>query len=106
MRPVINPNQKNVNVVMPKITAVAPASASNSSLIDSKKAPKLYAVPSVTAEEMNAATTTSQARRESVAAPEGISGMYVVRSGGARSRISPDQSARTPTSTRSSIDTS
>ena len=40
-RPVMMLSKKNVNVVIPKMTAVAPRSAPNSSLIDSKKAPKL-----------------------------------------------------------------
>jgi hypothetical protein len=51
--------------VIPKITAVALLAAPKSSLIDSKKAPKLYAMPSVTADEKKAATTVSQARGES-----------------------------------------
>ena len=62
-RPVMMLSQKNVNVVMPKMTAVALRSAPKSSLIDSKKAPKLYAMPSVTADDKNAATTVSHAPR-------------------------------------------
>lgn len=67
-------SQKNANVVSPKMTAVAPRSDPNSSLIDSKNAPKLYAVPSVTADAKNAATTVNHARRESTpaAAPIGL----------------------------------
>ena len=40
-RPVMMLSEKNVNVVSPKMTAVALRSAPKSSLIDSKKAPKL-----------------------------------------------------------------
>ena len=69
-------SQKNEKVVIPKMTAVAPAAESNSSLIDSKNAPKLYAVPRVTADEKNAATTVSQARRESTVAPGDIARGY------------------------------
>ena len=58
-------NQKNANVVSPKITEVAARLESNSAAISVKKAPKLYAVPRVTNDEKNVPTTTNQARRES-----------------------------------------
>jgi hypothetical protein len=41
MRPEIMLSEKNKHVVIPKMSAVEPLAAANSSLIDSKKAPKL-----------------------------------------------------------------
>ena len=45
----------NEKVVIPKMTAVSPLAEPNSSLIDSKNAPKLYATPNTTKVETNAA---------------------------------------------------
>ena len=64
-RPVIRLSQKNENVVIPKTMAVSPLPVPKSAAIDSKNEPKLYTVPSVTAEAKKVAATTSQARVES-----------------------------------------